>query len=593
VAVMAHDDGSGDARLIAYVVPNAEPSALDTDEGVDRWREVFDRTYTHAEETGDAVESGFNIAGWLSSYDKLPIPAPEMREWVDRTCDRILELKPKRVLEIGCGTGLLLFRIAPHVEHYYGLDIAATALEGIKADPSFAAISDQVTLAEARADETENLPAGDFDTIVINSVIQYFPSIDYLVQVLERAVRLVAPGGSIFVGDVRLLPLLETLHTSVALYDAAADMSITDLRAIAQQRLWHESELVVDPAFFVALRQQLPRVADVEVLLKRGAAANELSKFRGDVVLHIDHARAPIPDDATPAMRVESLDGVRALLRSEPAVLRLPDLIDARLARDLHSRDVIALAPSQGTVRELNVNDVPTGGIDPEALATVHPKYDVALLWPQTGTLGRFDAVLRHREKSRGMVLEAAPFTPIAHPYSDFVHHAATESFSPEQITRWRTHLGLTLPDYMIPSAFVRLTTLPLSPSGKVDRKALRPPVIRRPSKAYVAPRTPTETAVVTLWAEILRVERVGVDDSFLDLGGHSLLAMRVVGRLRREMGVSLALDSLVRGETAAQFASLIDVARVVALPTTSDEFVLAPVTRVSYRRTGPGVTKK
>ncbi|MEO7360915.1 MAG: amino acid adenylation domain-containing protein, partial [Gemmatimonadaceae bacterium] len=115
VAVMAHDDGSGDARLIAYVVPNTESSGLATDEGVDRWREVFDRTYTHAEETGDAVESGFNIAGWLSSYDKRPIPAPEMREWVDRTCDRILERKPKRVLEIGCGTGLLLFRIAPHV----------------------------------------------------------------------------------------------------------------------------------------------------------------------------------------------------------------------------------------------------------------------------------------------------------------------------------------------------------------------------------------------------------------------------------------------------------------------------------------------
>ena len=596
VAVMAHDDGAGDARLVAYVVPDAErESASAADEGVERWREVFDRTYTHAEETGDAVESGFNIAGWISSYDKQPIPAPEMHEWVDRTCDRILALRPQRVLEIGCGTGLLLFRVAPHVAHYHGLDIATTALDGIRQDPAFAAISDRVTLTSARADETGNLASGSFDTVVINSVIQYFPSAEYLVNVLEDAVRLVAPGGAILVGDVRLLPMLEALHTSVALYEAPNDLSITDLRARAQQRMWHESELVVDPAFFDALRLHLPRITEVEVLLKRGVAANELSKFRGDVVLRIDAGHAPVPGDATPAVQVDSLSQVRALLRAEPAVLRLPDLVDARVAGDLRARALIEAAAAQQTVGELRAaRPAAEGGVDPEALATVHPAYDVAILWPQSGTVGRFDAVLRHREHAPPRGDAPAAVRPAAGVWRDFVHHPAAESFAPEQVTRWRAHLGATLPDYMIPSAFVRLTELPLTPSGKVDRKKLRPPVTQRVGRAFVAPRTATEAAVVALWSEILRVERVGVEDGFLELGGHSLLAMRVVGRARRELGVSVGLDSLVRGETVAQFAAAIDAARAAAASTDAldDDFALAPVVRDAFRRSAGATTR-
>lgn len=586
VAVMAHDDG-GDSRLVAYVVPSAEPVASATDESVERWREVFDRTYSHAEETGDAVESGFNIAGWISSYDKRPIAASEMREWVDRTCDRILDLKPKRVLEIGCGTGLLLFRIAPHVDYYHGLDIAESAILGIQADPAFQPLRDHVVVEQARADETTELAEGSFDTIVINSVIQYFPSVEYLLTVLRRAVRLVAPGGAIFVGDVRLLPLLETLHTSVALYDAGEGDSITDLRAIAQQRLWHESELVVDPAFFDALRLEQPRIVEADVMIKRARASNELSKFRGDVVLRFDRAPAAIPPHATPAVRTDSLDDVRALLKARPPVLRLPDLVDARVARDIKARELIASAPAQGTVRELSLDSSVPLGVDPEALATISPDYDVLLFWPETGTVGRFDAVLRLKGAAVETTDQPAPNTGIARPWNDFVHHPATESFPPEQVARWRTHLGASLPDYMVPSAFVRLSEMPLSPSGKVDRKALRPPVLRRPTKAHVAPRTATETAIAALWSEILHIDEVSVEDGFLELGGHSLLAMRVVGRVRREMGVSVGLDALVRGETIAVFAALVDAARgAPAEIEEDDDFALVPVSRDAFRRT-------
>ncbi len=567
---------------LGYVVPSTDAAESADGEVVARWTDVFDRAYTHADETGDAVESGFNIAGWVSSYDKRPIPAAEMHEWVDRTVDRILDLRPRRVLEIGCGTGLLLFRVAPHVEHYHGIDIAASGLAGIRSDPAFAAIADRVNLDLARADEISSLTAGSFDTVVVNSVVQYFPTAEYLVRVLEDAVRLVAPGGTIFLGDIRLRPLLETLHTSVALHDAPDTLSIADLRARVQQRMWNETELVLDPAIFDHLRQHLGDIGQVEVMIKRGRAVNELSKFRGDVMLRVRAALPPV----TASLRATTIDDVHSLLVSGPEALHLTELVDARIGGDQLARDLLATAPGQGTVRDLRaaVAAARLGGIDPETLATIDDRYDVRLLWPQSNTPGRFDAILRKRGTARLQTVSALAAAEIVRPWSEFAHQAAAEAFTLDEVARLRTHLARTLPDYMIPSTFVRLDALPLTPSGKVDRKALRPPAVQRSERGFVAPRTETETFVAALWGDVLRIERVGTADGFLELGGHSLLAMRILGRVRGEFGVTVPLDSLLRGDSVAQFAALVDDARR-ATPEPDDDIALVPVSRESFRR--------
>jgi amino acid adenylation domain-containing protein len=124
-----------------------------------------------------------------------------------------------------------------------------------------------------------------------------------------------------------------------------------------------------------------------------------------------------------------------------------------------------------------------------------------------------------------------------------------------------RAHLGRTLPDYMLPAAFVTLDRLPLTPNGKVDRSALPDPGPERPalSVPLVPPRTPIHKQLADIWAEVLGVAEVGLDDDFFELGGHSMLAVRVIALARERYGLAISLRSLFDAPTVALLADQLD----------------------------------
>jgi amino acid adenylation domain-containing protein/thioester reductase-like protein len=114
-----------------------------------------------------------------------------------------------------------------------------------------------------------------------------------------------------------------------------------------------------------------------------------------------------------------------------------------------------------------------------------------------------------------------------------------------------RRHLGSRLPEYMLPSGFERLTAMPLTPEGKVDRRALPPPRSGRlAGSQFVAPRTPVEEELARIWSEVLDVHPIGVDDNFFELGGHSFMAAQIVSRIRESFGVKLPLLQIFEGPT-------------------------------------------
>jgi amino acid adenylation domain-containing protein len=561
--VVARETGSGDRQLVAYVVRESERAIASGDSAADesrneqvaQWANVWDETYG---QTPAQPDHTFNTIGWNSSYSGLPIPATEMRSWAEDTVSRILALSPRRVLEIGCGTGMLLFRIAPQTEQYHATDVSQRALNYIAQN-----LDDRhhVTLSQRPADDFEGLTTGSFDTVILNSVVQYFPDVNYLASVLTSAVKTVGRG-SVFVGDIRNLRLLEAFHTSIVLAGSSETMTAADCRRMVQERIYREEELFIDPDFFHALRQQLPEITSVEIQLKQGTYHNELTRFRYDVILHIAEERPSGSDTQQLDWQTDglSLASLRRLLKeTAPQVLKVTRVPNLRVLQELEAAKRLSDNPSL-TVGEIKTAFTTAGAVDPENLwALAESGYHVTISWSET--VDCFD-VLFSRDAS---IRDVEPSTTLSFKsLRDFVNDPLQGLFARKIGPSLRTYLKDNLPEYMVPSTFVLLDKLPLTPNGKIDRRALPEPVFATSARAstFIAPRTPTEEMVAGIWMRVLGVEQLSVADNFFELGGHSLLATQIVTRVRASFKIDLPLRLLFEKPTVAALA--VEIERVV-----------------------------
>ena len=124
-----------------------------------------------------------------------------------------------------------------------------------------------------------------------------------------------------------------------------------------------------------------------------------------------------------------------------------------------------------------------------------------------------------------------------------------------------KAKLRKSLPDYMVPAHFVELEEMPQTPNGKVDRKALPAPGGDSLAKTqeFVAPSSPVEEKLASIWRDLLRLDQIGVDDNFFDAGGHSLTAVRLVARVREAFGVDMTLRTAFDAPTIAELATVVD----------------------------------
>jgi amino acid adenylation domain-containing protein len=132
-------------------------------------------------------------------------------------------------------------------------------------------------------------------------------------------------------------------------------------------------------------------------------------------------------------------------------------------------------------------------------------------------------------------------------------------------VSELQRFLNKRLPNYMVPSAFVRLDAIPLTPNGKIDRRALPVPGQADLEKSFVAPRTPVEERLASIWTEVLHREPIGIYDNFFELGGHSLLATQVISRISEALSVAIPLRSLFETPTVAGLAEIITLQLTVA----------------------------
>ncbi len=563
-------DNTGDKQLVAYLVPALKNKALPQQvaqwqsEYVSDWQRLYEQAYGLPQTSIDDLT--FNISGWNSSYTKQPIPAGEMREWVESTVNRILSLSPQRVLEIGCGTGLLLSRVAPNCQEYWGTDYSDAALQHIEQICNTIAGLDNVRLLHKMADNFEGIPKA-FDTVVLNSVVQYFPSVEYLLQVLEGAMASIGQG-KVFVGDVRSLPLLSPYHAAVQLYQSAEETSIEQWQRMVHSSVGAEEELVIDPRFFIALRQHFPQITWVEIQPKRGYSQNELTQFRYDVTLHVN---TDVQARVIPWLNWQ-LDGLslaqiqHQLHAQQLEVLGIRGVPNQRVQQALQIWQWLENPPVVETVGQLRqlLAQQSIVGINPEQFWELgqHLGYTVNLSWWDSDD-GSYDVVFSRNSSTppqRPIFWDTEAFT--AKPWTDYTNNPLYGKLVQKLVPQVRDFIQQKLPNYMAPQAFVLLNALPLTPNGKVDRRALPAPdtATRNLATGFVSPRTDIEAQLTQIWSEVLKVERIGVKDNFFELGGHSLLATQVISRINSAFGLDLSVQKMFEFPTVAGIASYMEV---------------------------------
>lgn len=565
-AIVAPSDADADS-LVAWVTleDDAELPVAD-DARVEQWHELYEEVYRADTDAG--LDPRCDFRGWNDSATGAPIPIPEMRHWLDTTLARILELRPRHVLEIGAGSGLILFGVAPHVERYVATDFAAAAIRRLRALADSMHVPN-VTFAVAGAAESptavdQRVPV---DTVILNSVVQYFPSAAYLTATIERAAASVAHRGAIFIGDVRALPLLDAQLADIELARADGAESADALRRRVRQRRRAEEELVLDPRFFIALRRRIPRIARASVRLKRGCDRNELTRFRYDVVLYLDDAPAGAAGPERVIQWRDLDDLARVLEQDQPAAVRLPRVPNARTARELALVDALDDASFERVddIRA-HVASLAPSGVEPEDLWRAGERlgYDVTVEWSEDPAYLDVRMIRRGAMHPDARIVDPLPDAlalPPSHALAHDPGRARRVRGAPAAI---RAALESRVPRYMVPAAILALDAMPLTPNGKVDRRALPAPDPERADAAeeFEPPAGEIELALAALWRDVLEIKRVGARDDFFEVGGNSLSAVVLAAAIRDTLGVDLPIARLFEATSIREQARAVALAR-------------------------------
>ncbi|MCU0288247.1 MAG: condensation domain-containing protein, partial [Acidobacteria bacterium] len=238
----------------------------------------------------DDIEGG----GWLSSYTGEAISAAEMEEYGDNALKKLMPLlnehKHMRILEIGCASGITMYRIAPHVEYYLGTDISNSIIEKNKVRVKREG-HQNIALQCLAAHEIETLKSCEipFDLIIINSVIQTFHGHNYLRRIINMCIDLLADKGYLFIGDVMDLQMKKELTRELLEFQRANREKHYKTKTDFSQ------ELFISRAFFKDLAIDMPEIEDVQFSTKIHTIENELTKFRYDTLItvakykHLEH----------------------------------------------------------------------------------------------------------------------------------------------------------------------------------------------------------------------------------------------------------------------------------------------------------------
>ena len=557
-AALIKENQHDNSRLVTYYVPKHEVlkdrERTLYENQVKGWEEIYETQYSIQDEK---VDEEFDINIWKDSFSGNLIDEANMQEWVNDIVAEVLSEKKGIVLEIGSGSGLIFYKLAGKVKKYIGTDFSRSSVEHIKqriekGQRDYGETSFKVCAAhEIVLEENEKV-----DTVLLNSVVQYFPGEDYMTGVIGKALSLLQKNGRVIIGDVRDNRSLSFFKGRIQLQKLQHSVSLQEFDWVVNQEVIKEEELCFSPQYFHALKAIYPQITNVEIKWKQASYINELSAYRYTVILHTDLEKQLLSPEWKTLKDAGGSQSVIAQLDALVPLIALQQVSNPRLGAE-KLLNKISSDKTVNTVGELlqimQAGDVETNEVTALIKAAGERNYHYTLLLDNDPLKVN---LLLELNPSKAFIAPPA-FEKSAVSKGSFTNIPLFNDISILIQKELRASLLKVLPDYMVPSDFIALYQLPLTNNGKVNRKFLGQRLERGLLNKfnYQAPQTDIQLQLTVIWQELLGVERVGIYDNFFELGGHSLLAIRLVSAIRKKLDIDLSVNDIFIYPTIAVFS--------------------------------------
>jgi ubiquinone/menaquinone biosynthesis C-methylase UbiE/acyl carrier protein len=506
---------------------------------VNQWKEIYESHYSNL----DINNYRYNFDSWMSSYTGKAMLKEDMREWLDSTLENIKRLNPNVILEIGSGSGLILFNMIDDCNHYYATDISENVANYTRKIITKFGYTDKVSVFSGESNE---LPfhqiRNHYDTAVLNSVIQYFPNLDYLETVINKIIKNIHKNGKIFIGDVRDLRLLKCFHCSLLRFKNQ-NVTIKEIEYFSAK----DKELLISPEYFMQLKAKNNLISHVEIIPKMGLANTEMNNYRYDVILHIcgaDNNRVDLNDaDFTKVIDFEFCLG--SLLKKDLSCIKYPN---KKIISDyLRYKNIIGENVDSEITEKLELVELK------EILKQLHLKNYNAKFYININDPLYLNIIIydNNIHKDKIFNIKYQPNPPLLK--QELANNPSLTAGNQSALSKndLNAFLKEKLPSYMIPDHYIAIDKIPITSSGKLDKSAL-PDFDFIASDSYKAPSNPEEITMVKVWASVLELpeEVVGVEDNFFRLGGHSILALRLASLVGSELGKAISVSSIFEFST-------------------------------------------
>lgn len=512
---------------------------------VSNWEYIYEQLYAHDFKQENHT---FNIQGWNNSLTNQPFSAIAMQEWLQDTLEKIKSLQPKSVLEIGCGSGLILFGLLNEVETYCGIDISQQAIRQLQSLIPQPHVS--LYVAEAlHFDAIPDLKNKKFDCIIINSVVQYFPSIQYLRSLLKKLPDFLNSQASLFLGDIRNYQLLPEYHYYVARHRSRnLEQSLEQIHEQTYTGVVQEKELLISPDFF---KYEVPKLLALEnactfLYRKQNTLENELNLFRYDVIIKTGQRQGSeltlIYDNGgyqTLSQRIKQINFAKEIWVVSCLDRTLTELSCALKA---YSSDNLSQTSDLIiTIPELkNLAD--------------HHHLQTRYLLNLKGS-GHFE-VLFYRGTCPDIALTESPQMAIQ--YANHPIEIEHDIFA---------NLRKKLPFYAIPNYIHVLDFLPTTDHGKVDKRKL---IAFHQQQSYLHTFIPKEqdsgtenkshlqSVLMAIWKKVLKLKTLDLKDDFFEIGGDSISSLQIV-HCCKQVGLQITIRDLFKYRTIGNLLAVIE----------------------------------